>query len=113
MKRLVWVLLVFVLLLVSCNVRDVSLDEVFTLQKEERVQVSGEALTIQLDGVGREWDDQGEYVNVSLIVKTAGEEKKLLLYLDDDWQVGDYAIQLISANPFGDPTSCELLVTEP
>ena len=103
--------LLAVLLLVACSSRQVALDEPFTLADGETVKVAGTDLTIQSDGVGREWDDHDEYVFVGLIVATGSVEKTIFLYIDEERNIGDYLITLLSANPFGDPPSCDLKVT--
>lgn len=101
------------LLLTACSHRLVTLAEPFTLADGETVTVAGTDLTIQSDGVGREWDEHEEYVFVGLIVETGNVEKKTYLYLDDEWPIDGYVIALLSANPFGDPPSCNLSVTRP
>ena len=105
--------LLAVLLLVACSSRQVALDEPFTLADGETVKVAGTDLTIQSDGVGREWDDHDEYVFVGLFIETDNVEKRIFVYMDDEWSIDGYVITLLSANPFGDDPSCDLLVTQP
>jgi len=105
--------LLVVLFLTACSSRQVTLTEPFTLADGETVKVAGTDLIIQSDGVGREWDENDEYVFVGLNVETGNVEKKIFLYLDDEWQIDGYIILLLSANPFGDPPSCTLSVTTP
>lgn len=113
MRRFSWfVILAGILLLTACSSRQVTLGERFELQQDERVKISGEPLSIQLEGVGREWDDAGEYINASFIVRSNGDETKVFLYIGEAWEVDGYLIEMISANPFGDITSCELVVTK-
>jgi hypothetical protein len=72
--------LLVILPLAACRSRRVTLSESFTLADGETVKVAGTDLTIQSEGVGREWDDHDEYAFVSLIVETGNVEKRIVLY---------------------------------
>ena len=102
-----WVLV----LLAACSSRTVELGETFVLLSDERAQLAGEPLQVYLEGIGREWDDEGEYAFAVLQLKSGREEREVLFYVGETREFAGYAIELVSAIPFGE-TSAELRITQ-
>jgi hypothetical protein len=98
--------------MVSCSNRQVSLGEQFSLQQNEKVRISGEPISLQLEGIGRDFEEDGEYAFADLVVQMDGGENGITLYVGEEWRIDDYGIEMISADPFGDPVRCELIVTK-
>ncbi len=100
--------------LVACSpATKVALGEQFSINEGQVVRIGGEPVRIQLDVVGKEWAEGDEIPYAELTVKLRRQEKHVTLYLAGDWQIGEYVIDMRSADPFGRITSIELIVTKP
>ena len=106
-----------IVLLSSCGLssRKVNVGEEFTLKPKEKVLVAGAGLEIKLDGVGHQTfpNPQPRPLRssyVELTVTTGGQPRSITV--DDSVDVGDYTINVKSANPFrsDDGPRCTLVV---
>jgi len=91
----------------------VALGDQFAIQEGQVVRLRGEPVRIQLDMVGKEWTEGDEIPFAELTVKVRGQEKAITLYLAGDWQIGEYVLDMRSADPFSRSPSIELIVTKP
>jgi hypothetical protein len=92
--------------------REVSLGERFKLSPDEKVSVKDTALTIQLKSVRRSWhvDGKSETADADLIITLDKKEQRQWVDIGEKVAVGDYAVELWGADPFG-KTSCQITVT--
>lgn len=74
---------------------------------------SSQLLKIKLVVVGREWyaAGSGESVFVELTAKLGGTEYPMMVEPGETSDVGNYTIQVLNADPFGE-NRCELFVTQ-
>jgi hypothetical protein len=68
-------------------------------------------LMVQLKAVRRTWyvDGKSETAEADVIITLDGKEQRQWMDIGEKVTVGDYVVELQSANPFG-KTSCELTV---
>ena len=89
-----------------------AINEQFKLSLDEKVYIKDTALVVQLKGVRRSWyvDGKSETAEADLIIALDDKERRQWMDIGEKVTVGDYVVELQSANPFG-KTSCELSVT--
>lgn len=91
--------------------REVAVGERFKLSRDEKVYVKDTALSVQLKSVRRTWyvDGKSETSEAEIVTTLDGKEQSQWMDNGEKVVVGDYSVELLSANPFG-KTSCELTV---
>lgn len=91
--------------------REVAIGERFKLSRDEKVTVKDTALTIELKSVRRSWhvDGKGETADADLAITLDGKEQRQWVDIGEKVAVGDYVVELWSADPFG-KTSCQITV---
>ena len=91
--------------------REAAINEQFKLNRDEKVYLKDTELMVQLKSVRRTWyvDGKSETAEADVIIALDGKEQRQWMEIGEKVTVGDYVVELQSANPFG-KTSCELTV---
>lgn len=92
--------------------REAALGEQFKLTPKESVSIKETPLVIELKSVRRTWyvDGKSETAEADLVITLDGREQRQWLKGGEEKAVGDYAVKVWGADPFG-KTSSELIVT--
>lgn len=101
--------LLFLLTACAPDIR-VDIGEKFTLQQGESARIRHEPLFIALEVAGVEWVEAEEIPFAEISVRHKGQNRNRMLYIGDDWQLGDYVISITRVNPFGKSAECEIFV---
>jgi hypothetical protein len=92
--------------------KKVRFGETFTLKRNETAMSKDGKLKVKLNGVGRTISESGEFVYVQLQVNLNTTKRKITFSKTGKKgavTVGDYIIQLVSAESFGE-TYCKLKI---
>jgi len=82
--------------------KEAKIGEEFTLKSKESISVKDAEIKITLNEIGREWlANGGERAFCSITIKHKNTETKSSISVGKPVIVGDYAVQMFRANPFG------------
>ncbi|GEM_PF-3292082 len=98
------VCVMFLFVCVSCaSGKEAKVGEEFTLKSKESVSIKETGIDITLDEIGREWlaNGKGESVYCRVTVKNKSGATKSTMGFGRPVFIGEYAVQLVRANPFG------------
>ena len=99
------ILMLTVLVLFGCEGygRTVRLDEEFTLKSKESATIEDTDIEITVNRIGRKWLKKGgEKLDFTFSVKNAGKTKSYANPLPPLIVAGDYKIEVVKTNPFGE-----------
>ncbi len=112
-----WLILTLIVGQANCFMlaqnRKVKFGETFTLQLDEMVETEDAKLKIRLKDVGREISASDEVEYVELQVRLNKSEQLIVIRerTEGTKTVGDFVIELINAESFGDNHYCQLKIS--